>query len=164
MSGAADIPCAMTIVFNRDWKHLPSLRTFLQNVLSVSLPADSGTSPERVSMAVSELMENAVKYASSDELVLTLLIGEDKGEALRVSVKNHALPAQVTEVRSQYERAMAGDPLETYVTLMKESAVRTDGKSQLGLIRIRHESGCDLRLDSAEDWIEFSLTLAKRKA
>jgi hypothetical protein len=164
MSTALLLPCAITIVFNRDWQHLPSLRTFLQNVLTVGLTKDSATTPERVAMAVSELMENAVKYASDDQLTLNLQIGDTGPDSLLVSVKNNALAGQISEVQQQFDKAMSGDPLETYVAMMKEAVTRTDGKSQLGLIRIRHESGCELKLQTGEDWIEFSLTLAKRKA
>jgi len=46
---------------------------------------------------------------------------------------------------------MTGDPLEAYITQMRESATRDDGKSQLGLARIRYEIGAAIDLKVTPD-------------
>ena len=54
---------------------------------------------------------------------------------------------------------MEGDPLESYVTMMREAATRNDGKSQLGLVRIRYETGCKMKLETTSDTVTFTLEI-----
>lgn len=149
--------CSIEMTFNRKWRHVSVLRAFVQNFLTVNLPEDSPTNPERVSMALSELMENAVKYSSSETVSLSLAVSSSGPPYLRALVENRADEASVLQVEEQYQRAMEGDPLETYVAMMRESVIRGDQSSQLGLIRIRFESGCRLHLATADGSVCFSL-------
>jgi hypothetical protein len=48
---------------------------------------------------------------------------------------------------------MSGDPLEAYIAQMREAAVRQDGKSQLGLARIRYEVGANIKLEITPDYL-----------
>lgn len=150
--------CSLELMFNRRWKHVSVIRSFVQNFLSVNLPGGP-TTPERVAMAVSELMENAVKYASAEGIRIRFAVATEAPPLLKVSIENKAEAVSIQTVRELYSRVMAGESLETYLTMMRESAARGDGKSQLGLIRIRHESGCRLGLETTADTIRFTLEL-----
>jgi len=150
--------CFMELTFSRRWKHVSVVRTFLQSFLSVNFPEGKPTTPERVAMAVSELMENAVKYASKEGIRLSLTVsGHDP--VLKVTVENPADPEAVKTVEALYQRVMTGEPLATYLQMMLEAATRVEDHSRLGLIRIRCESGCRLRLETEPELVRFTLEL-----
>lgn len=149
--------CSLELTFNRHWRHVSVLRAFVQNFVAVNMTDASSTSPEQVAMALSELMENAVKYSQSEAVSLSLFISSDGPPFLRATVQNEADEESVRRVREQYDRAMQGDPLETYIEMMRESVTRGDSSSQLGLIRIRYESGCRLGLTTSDTTVSFSL-------
>ena len=56
---------------------------------------------------------------------------------------------------------MTDDPLAAYVTKMKEAATRSDGKSQLGLVRIRYETGAQMTLKTEGEFITIELKYVK---
>ena len=60
---------------------------------------------------------------------------------------NHTTAEGAAELEALYRKITAGDPLEAYIAQMREAAIRTDGKSQLGLARIRYETGADMKLE-----------------
>lgn len=154
----------MNLTFDRNWKHITAVRTFLQSMMTTSIDLGPKTSPELVAMAVGELLENAVKYSASDAIRVAFRIAEGPEPRLTIEVENPATPEQITTVQDLYAKAMAGDPLETYMTMMRESATRDDGKSQLGLVRIRYESGGLLELATTATVVKFSLILYPRSA
>ncbi len=149
--------CTMELTFNRQWKHVSVVRNFVQNFLTVNLTPSSSAMPDRVAMAVSELIENAVKYSLDDEVRVRLSLFSQPETGLKVTVENRAATESISVVQSTYERSMRGDSLETYLEMMRESAHRTESSSQLGLIRIRQESGCQLSLDITGDLVRFTL-------
>ena len=151
--------CSLELTFNRRWKHVSVIRSFVQNFLGVNLPEGSQTTPERVAMAVSELMENAVKYSSGEGIKACFSVSTKASPLLQVSIENKADLASIDAVQKLYSRVIAGDSLETYLEMMREAATRGDGKSQLGLVRIRHESGCRLGLSTNSDTVRFTLEL-----
>lgn len=151
--------CHMELIFERKWKHIPIVRVFVENYLAANLPRESSTNPERVAMALSELMENAVKYADRDAVKVTIAMIEVPAFRLRASVENGASAESIGRVRAVFDRVMGGKPLETYVEMMREAATRDDGTSRLGLIRIRAESGCALSLETTENSLRFCLDL-----
>lgn len=154
----------MQLTFDRNWKHITAVRTFLQTMMTTSVSLDHGTSPELVAMAVGELLENAVKYSAADEIRVAFHLVEDPAPRVTIEVQNPASPEQIETVQGLYHRAMSGDPLETYMSMMRESATRTDGKSQLGLVRIRYESGGELQLETSANMVKFALILNPRSA
>jgi len=97
-------------------------------------------------MATSELLENAVKYGASEDTHCIIQAFPDTGMII-ASVTNQASPKGAEEVKALFSKIMSGDPLEAYISQMRESATRTDGKSQLGLARIRYETGAELGLE-----------------
>ena len=49
--------------------------------------------------------------------------------------------------------------MQVYVTQMKEAALRSDGKSHLGLARIRYETGGDLKVDVNNREVRVSIAI-----
>ena len=155
-------PCTMNLTFDRNWKHINAVRTFLQTMVASSVSLGAGPGPELIAMAVGELLENAVKYSAADEIKVSFRIVEEPSPRLTIDVENAATPEQIETVKELYAEAMAGDPLEPYMQMMRASASRTDGKSQLGLVRIRYESGGSLDLDTAGGVVKFTLIMTPR--
>jgi hypothetical protein len=96
-------------------------------------------------MAASELLENAVKYADGEETNIAVHV-TPQTEKITVCVSNIANMESLDTLKKIYSKISQGNPLDAYVSQMKEAALRSDGKSQLGLARIRYETGGDLRL------------------
>lgn len=143
--------------FGPRWKYIAVVRGFVQNFLAVSLSDDAKA--DKIAMAASELLENAVKYATGEETKVSMAVHPTAGKVMSISVSNKASPEAIQGVRQMYDKVMTGDPLEAYVAQMREAATRNDGKSQLGLVRIRYETGCHMDLQTTTDTVTFTLEL-----
>jgi hypothetical protein len=111
-------------------------------------------------MAASELLENAVKYACGEETRIKVGLSSKNGD-VDISVSNKASPQAIAGLQATWSTVMTGDPQAAYINMMREAATRTDGKSQLGLVRIRYETGGDMRLNVEGDLVTIALKCAK---
>lgn len=134
--------------FSPKWRYIATTRNFIQSFLAVSLSNEEKA--DKLAMAASELLENAVKYSKNQETVLELEVDAETNR-IRITASNKGDAESIAAIKSIFEKASTGDPLTVYVEAMKEAAVRTDGKSQLGLVRIRYETGAELKLDVDDD-------------
>jgi hypothetical protein len=124
--------------FGPRWKYIAVVRAFIQNFLAVSFADDSRA--DKIAMAASELLENAVKYAVGEETRVKVGLSTQNGD-VDISVSNKASPEAIAGLKTVWDTVMSGDPLAAYVQMMRDAATRNDGKSQLGLVRIRYETG-----------------------
>jgi hypothetical protein len=129
--------------FGPRWTYISSVRKFVANFFMIGL-ADKERA-ECISMAASELLENAVKYASEDEGYLKITIAKGERE-VDVCVKNKAEPHHINTLRRELALIHAGHPEQVYLKKMEEAAM-TEGQSRLGLARIRYEARAQLRLE-----------------
>lgn len=136
------------IRFGPRWKYISPARVFIQNFIAIAL--SDQTKADSIAMATSELLENAVKYGTSEDTHCIVQAFPETG-IIQASVTNQASEQGARELKSLFARIMAGDPLEAYIVQMREAATRTDGKSQLGLARIRYETGAGMKLDVTTD-------------
>ncbi len=136
------------IRFGPRWKYISPARVFIQNFIAIAL--SDQTKADSIAMAVSELLENAVKYGASEDTHCIVQAFPQTG-TIQASVTNHASEQGVRDVQAIYNKIMKGDALEAYIAQMREAATRTDGKSQLGLARIRYETGADVKLEVTSD-------------
>lgn len=141
--------------FGPRWKYIAVVRAFLQNFMALSNASDSGRA-DKIAMAVSELLENAVKYATGEETGVGVWLNQHD-DSITVSVTNKASPESIEVLKKNWATAMEGEPLQAYIKKMQEAAVRTDSKSQLGLVRIRYETGADMYLDVKGDTVTIKL-------
>lgn len=130
--------------FGPRWKYIACARSFIQNFLAISIVDQ--TKADKIAMAASELLENAVKYASGEDTHISVNVSP-KTEKISVQVTNMATPESIKCLREIYDKISSGNSLDAYVMQMKEAALRSDGKSQLGLARIRYETGGELSLE-----------------
>jgi hypothetical protein len=141
--------------FGPRWKYIAVVRAFIQNFLAISF-ADAARA-DKIAMAASELLENAVKYATGEETQVSVWLDQKDGD-IEVSVSNKASPEAIAVLKANWESAMTGDPLAAYIRKMQEAATRNDSKSQLGLVRIRYETGADMTLDVDGTTVLIKLT------
>lgn len=132
----------LTITFSpRWWSFISSTRIFVESFCGHSFghPHFSG----KVAIAAHELLENAVKYSLHPDSPVTCAVSVEDG-SVRLRVENVADAAHVQVLRDEIESLMRGDPMDVYVERMHRSL--SSDKSQLGLARVRCETGADLRL------------------
>jgi hypothetical protein len=128
--------------FAPNWDLIDPAREFLQAFFAHALKDELVAS--QVSMAAHELMENAVKYSPTDDAKIRVEVGDDDGP-IRICVENPADPANVAVLLDEVRQAgEATDTLAFYRRKMEEAYQRSDGKSCLGLARIRCEGQMDL--------------------
>lgn len=142
------------MIFGPRWTYIATVRTFLQNFLSITL-ADNKWA-DVISMAASELLENAVKYASDEGTKISVEHKKDTNK-LFLHVENFSSPENIKVLMSEVERINNGEPQEVYLMKMQEAALRTDGGSQLGLARIRYESNALIQVDVDGDLIKVTV-------
>jgi hypothetical protein len=132
--------------FQPRWTYISCVRKFLTSFFLIGL-ADKERA-EQISMAASELLENAIKYASQESSHLRVRVTRHDGE-IDLLVENPAEPQQINVLRRELALINTANPEELYLKRMEEAA-RTGGQSRLGLIRIRYDGGATLRLDARE--------------
>ncbi len=138
------------MVFGPRWTYIATVRTFLQNFLGITL-ADNNWA-DVISMAASELLENAVKYASDEGTKISVEHKPDENK-LYLNVENFSHKENIEILKSHIEMISNGDPAQVYLQKMQEAAMRTDGGSQLGLARIRYESNASISLAVEDDLV-----------
>ncbi len=134
----------VNITFGPCWNYVAVIRSFLQNFVAVSVPDHQLA--DKISLAVSELLENAVKYTSKNEIDVNLrIITENK--QIEVTVSNGLTEEQRKTLEKEIKEINTGTPLEAYLNKMRQATTRTDGKSGLGLARIRHDANAELSME-----------------
>src|SRR4030042_3545567 len=142
--------------FGPRWKYIACARSFIQNFLSISIVDQ--TKADKIAMEASELLENAVKYASRDDTHIVIKVAPGT-EKISIGVENSADPESIATLREVHTKINSGDPLQVYIAQMKEAAVRQDGKSHLGLARIRYETGGHLKLSITGQKVLLSIDI-----
>ena len=142
------------MIFGPRWTYIATVRTFLQNFLSITL-ADNKWA-DVISMAASELLENAVKYASEEGTKIQVEHKKEENK-LYLHVENFSYQENIKILQNEVLFINSGDPQEVYLKKMQEAALRTDGGSQLGLARIRYESSASISLDIDGDLIKVTV-------
>jgi hypothetical protein len=143
--------------FGPRWTYISCVRKFVAGFFMIGL-ADKERA-EQISLAASELLENAVKYASEEETSLTISIAKSAGE-VDLCVSNAVEPHQLNVLRREFALATTGDAETTYLMRMKDAA-KTEGLSRLGLVRLRYEAGADLRLETTDGRVSIHAIFAR---
>ncbi len=140
------------MVFGPRWTYIATVRSFLQSFLSITL-ADNKWA-DVISMSASELLENAVKYASEEGTKIQIEHRKEENK-LYLQVENFSVPEHIEMLKKEIEVINEGDTQEMYLKKMQEAAFRTDGKSQLGLARIRYESNAPIQLKTENNLVKL---------
>ena len=152
------------LVFGPRWTYIASVRNFLQKFLFVTI--EDVKSADVISMSASELLENAIKYASEDGTKISVKYCKESDE-LTLAVENFTFPDNIEVLKKEVEKVNTGSPEEMYLMKMQEAALRTDGGSQLGFARIRYETNAHISLDVKDDLVKvvvvFDLRHTRKK-
>ena len=133
--------------FGPRWAYVSCVRSFIANFGAISM-ADKSQA-DKISLAASELVENAVKYGSSEDTRIKVEVTNDR-RFMTLTVENKATQEQIEVLKSEYAKVTSGDPLEAYLEKMREAALSKE-KSQLGLARIRYETEAEITLEIKND-------------
>jgi hypothetical protein len=130
----------MEVEFPPDWRVLRDLRAFVGKL--VDSVADSSDLAARVSMVVTELAENAVKYSGNEKSVVRLRV-EPTSNGIRCESENEASAINIEQLERTLQLVNEGDPFEAYSRALTNATEETS--SRIGLARIRHEGQMQVR-------------------
>ncbi|MBN2545805.1 MAG: ATP-binding protein [Spirochaetes bacterium] len=133
--------------FGPKWKYVACVRGFVQNFLSISI--SDAQKADKISLAVSELVENAVKYNSREKTSLLILIIDDNN--ILIESQNYAKEENIKIFVEELEKIKSKDPKDAYIEKMKEVIDKSGKASQLGLARIRCETNCELKYEITDN-------------
>lgn len=131
------------MTFNPDWYYVSSIWLFANDIL-LQLIRDR-TRAELISMSISELLENSVKYSQKQfkdpypVIKIKLAVRKDKNKIF-LEVENYADPDHIEILKQELKSIQGAESREVFIQKLREAAIRDDGKSQLGLIRIIYEA------------------------
>ena len=122
------------------WEMIDPVREFLLRFLSDTLKDEALGA--QVCVAAHELMENAVKYSQEDWIAVETTLQPGR---LMVAVENPAHPAHLPVLLAEVRAAQAApDPMAYLQQKIRAACERQDGKSCVGLARVRCEAGMSL--------------------
>ncbi len=151
----------LDITFGPIWDYIPLTRNYIESFLMVHLIDKVDIC--KITIAVSELLENAVKHSISDGIRVNI-IKHSENDQVELIVYNFANKKDYVVLKNIIDKANeATDTLQYYANEMKESYARHDGKARLGIPRIRHESGVRFELSFEEGKELNGIMLIKTK-
>ncbi len=136
----------LEFIFGPRWTYISAVRKFLQQFLLVTLEHSKWA--DLISISASELLENAIKYASEDGTKVKIIYLKEQ-KFLTLYVENFSNEENISVLKKEVEKVMQGSAEKMYLNKMMEAAMRSDGGSQLGFARIRYET--DARIDIKVD-------------
>ena len=128
--------------FGPKWTYISTVRTFVENFMAITL--ENKKQATSIAIAVNELIENAVKFSDLEGSELNIYVTSEQ-KIIKVIVSNHASQEDIDDLQRCLKDLFESPPLDAYIKRMKDSAVSLDGKSALGLARIRCVLSASLR-------------------
>jgi len=144
-AASGTVPIQSTALINVTWDASPDLEQFLGFITAYTKGRFSASTAERVTLASTELLDNAVRYGSlARDFSYRLDVDSSR---ISVSVRNTTVRARIEMLSGQLRRLDAS-PEQVYASELERSMVATGGRrSMLGLARIRHEAEMLLELN-----------------
>jgi hypothetical protein len=129
------------VTFPGNWNYLPLIKEFVEETLEIYLDGMPGI--HMVGTAVSELLENAVKYSMKGDIRATMTNPDGNGRIV-IDVCNRADAPHAKELIAIVAAMRESNPLDYYLRRMRESIVDKSRSAGLGLARIYHETRADM--------------------
>jgi hypothetical protein len=144
-AASGTVPIQGTALINVTWDQSPDLEQFLAFISAYTKGRFSASLAERITLASTELLDNAVRYGSLARDFSYRLDAD--GSKVVVCVRNTTVRARIDMLTGQLRRLEAS-PEQVYAAEMERSMSPGAGRrSMLGLVRIRHEAEMNLQLD-----------------
>lgn len=142
-SGA--FPAASTSLIHVTWDASPDLEQFLGFINAYAKGRFSNSVAERVTLASTELLDNAVRYGSlARDFTYRLAVD---GQRVAVSMQNTTVTTRIEMLSAQLKRLELA-PEQVYSSELERSMGPSSGRrSMLGLARIRHEAEMRIELE-----------------
>ncbi len=139
----------LDITFGPKWEYIPLTRNFIESFLLINVIDKQNIN--KIAVAASELLENAVKFSNKDGVRMTIKknVIESKVE---LRVFNYSDKTKALALKEYIEKTNAiEDKLHFYIDKMKESVTRNDGKACLGIPRICYEAQAEMHCEYNEN-------------
>jgi hypothetical protein len=138
----ARVLCAVT--WPAHWEALGDIQDFASRYVRRHW---SGELAERVRMSASELVDNAMRYATASTDIRLVIVDVPGGFALEVT--NDAVESRIVILRKRVQETVAEDASGRYGNALRR-LVSSPGTPAigLGLLRLRHEARVDLSVVS----------------
>jgi len=145
--------------FNPSWEYLVHMWDFIYSLLNNQF--DKHERVGLIAMSINELLENAVKYhdrsvPKSSRGVRFKLIIDKLNRQVICDVSNPATSEHLEIFQKEYESVQTEDTKDILLEKLERAATREDGKSQLGLIRVRHEGKGDMKVSVVKNIITIT--------
>ena len=144
----------LELIFGPRWTYISVVRKFLRQFLLVTL--EHGKWADLISISASELLENAIKYASEDGTKVKVIYYKEKN-FLKLYVENFSTEKSINILKKEIEKVMTGPSEKMYLDKMVEASTRNDGGSQLGFARIRYETNANIEVKIDESLVRVTL-------
>lgn len=151
---AHSIPLArFELHLSLDIEMLTTIRRFVEKLYARLLDDELAA---RVALTAHELIDNAIRYAVTDEIFIRIEIANG---TVCVRTENRATEDHIESLQHAFAEMQAkDDPMEYYLELMNRTAERTD-ISGLGLGRIWAEADMLLELETEADRVAIQARL-----
>ena len=144
-AASGTLPALSRSLINVTWDSSPDLEQFLAFITAYTRGRFSASLAERVTLASTELLDNAVRYGSLAR-DFTYRLDVD-GQRAMVSVQNTTVRARIDMLTAQLRRVEASAEQVYSAELERSMAPGAGRRSMLGLARICHEAEMKLSLD-----------------
>lgn len=131
----------LDVTFGPKWDYIPVTRTYIENFLKVNMLEQADI--DRIEVAASELLENAVKYSDKDG-IRVIMNKSKNAKKIELLVYNYLNKKNYMELEEKIKAMKKEDSFAYYIEAMKKSV--DDEATGLGLARIYHETGAKLSL------------------
>lgn len=147
------------VIFGPRWTYISTVRSFFQNFLSITLANNKWASV--ISTAASELLENAVKYASEEGTKISMEYFQEENK-LNLCVENFASQECVQNLKEFMKEIHSDDHHSIYLKKIKEATLNSGDSVHLGLARIRYETKTNINMKIEDDlvkvYMDFNLS------
>jgi hypothetical protein len=137
-----------------DWKGIDPIREAVARCVEVAYRGEDGLD-EALAMVTAELLENAVKYGNAEDFGIAFSLRGDP-DRLEVTV-SHAAGNDPRHLANLLRRVQwlgqFSDSAEAYHAALEEiylQAPVNSGAGGLGIVRIAHEGGCQVVVDTSD--------------
>lgn len=127
----------LDVAFSRNWNTIPLAMDFFRDFTQSRMESCEDT--HKIGTAVSELLENAVKYSFKPGIRIKL-DKKEKDNTVRLKVYNFAIRKHAKRLISRVKELNENDSLTFYLERMRESIKNKQESAGLGLARVYHET------------------------
>ncbi len=140
------------------WKHISVVRNLVGTFLAIKI--DDKYKADVITIAVSELLENAIKYSSNKNKHVRIHL-EASNKKVVIIMNNHANEDEIPELKRILGIINNDDPFNVYIKQLKSSplSMKQKNKSQLGLARIRYETNANIQLNVKDNHVNIQVNI-----